>query len=143
MKDAEDFQGCIIVGEGVTVRGSFRVPHRAVINGSLEGELEADELLIGKHGKLVGAVRVNRADIHGETHDSMHAVEHLVVRGTGRIYGKATYGLIEVERGGFIHGGVTSTEPRELHGSALSDGFVVLSDVVVEPPAPAPAPERL
>ena len=108
MKDAAEFQGSIIVGEGVSVKGSFKVPNRAVINGSLEGELDADELLIGKGGKLVGAVRVKRADVHGETHHSLHASEHLVVRGTGRIHGKATYGLIEIERGGLIHGEVAS-----------------------------------
>lgn len=58
MKDAVELQGSIMVGAGVSVKGFFKVPNRAVINGSLEGELDADELLIGKGGKLVGTVRV-------------------------------------------------------------------------------------
>ena len=34
--------GSIVIGEGVTVSGKFIVPGRAVINGSMDGELQAD-----------------------------------------------------------------------------------------------------
>ncbi len=125
MKETVELQGSIIVGAGVTVKGVFKVPNRAVINGSLEGELDADELLIGKGGKLVGAARVKRADVHGEAHNSLHASEQLTVRGTGRIHGKATYGLIEIERGGLIHGEVVSIEQQQV-------GLPVLMEKVTE-----------
>lgn len=126
MKDAVELQGSIMVGAGVSVKGFFKVPNRAVINGSLEGELDADELLIGKGGKLVGTVRVKRADVHGEAHNSLHASEQLTVRGTGRIHGKATYGLIEIERGGMIHGEVLSVEQQQA-------GLPVLMEKIAEP----------
>lgn len=113
MNDTTDFRGNILVGEGVSVKGTFRVPNRAVINGSLEGELEAEELEIGKEGKLVGTVKVKRADVHGETHNDLFASEHLIVRASGRIHGKATYGLIEIERGGVIHGKVTPVQQAD------------------------------
>jgi cytoskeletal protein CcmA (bactofilin family) len=82
------------------------VPGRAVINGSLQGELQADDLLVGARGKLVGNVKVRKADIYGETHDTLQASEHLLIRSTGRISGKATYGEIEIERGGLVQGSV-------------------------------------
>ena len=106
MNEQDQHKGSIVIGEGVTVTGSFVVPGRAVINGSLQGELQADDLLVGARGKLVGNVKVCKADIYGETHDTLQASEHLLIRSTGRISGKATYGEIEIERGGLVQGSV-------------------------------------
>lgn len=106
MNEQDQHKGSIVIGEGVTVTGSFVVPGRAVINGSLQGELQADDLLVGARGKLVGNVKVRKADIYGETHDTLQASEHLLIRSTGRISGKATYGEIEIERGGLVQGTV-------------------------------------
>jgi cytoskeletal protein CcmA (bactofilin family) len=106
MNEQDQHKGSIVIGEGVTVTGSFVVPGRAVINGSLQGELQADDLLVGARGKLVGNVKVRKADIYGETHDNLQASEHLLIRSTGRISGKASYGEIEIERGGLVQGSV-------------------------------------
>jgi cytoskeletal protein CcmA (bactofilin family) len=106
MNEQDQHKGSIVIGEGVTVTGSFVVPGRAVINGSLQGELQADDLLVGARGKLVGNVKVRKDDIYGETHDTLQASEHLLIRSTGRISGKATYGEIEIERGGLVQGSV-------------------------------------
>ena len=98
--------GSIVIGEGVTVSGKFIVPGRAVINGSMDGELQADELLIGAQGKIVGNVKVRKADVFGEMHDTLLASEHLIIRSTGRVNGNASYGEIEIERGGLVQGAV-------------------------------------
>ena len=57
MNDRTTESGCIVVGEGVTVTGEFSVPGRAVINGSIAGDLQADELLVGATGKVVGSIK--------------------------------------------------------------------------------------
>lgn len=129
MNEQDQHKGSIVIGEGVTVTGSFVVPGRAVINGSLQGELQADDLLVGARGKLVGNVKVRKADIYGETHDTLQASEHLLIRSTGRISGKATYGEIEIERGGLVQ------------GSVLPEGAPVTAPVIAPkfqatPPAP-------
>ena len=78
MNDRTNEAGCIVIGEGVTVSGKFVVPGRAVINGSLEGDLQADEILVGAQGKLVGNIKVRKADVFGEIHDTLLASEHLI-----------------------------------------------------------------
>ena len=133
MNEQDQHKGSIVIGEGVTVTGSFVVPGRAVINGSLQGELQADDLLVGARGKLVGNVKVRKADIYGETHDTLQASEHLLIRSTGRISGKATYGEIEIERGGLVQ------------GSVLPEGAPVTAPVIAPkfqagPSTPAPNP---
>ncbi len=102
-----DHKGNIIIGDGVTVNGSFTVPGKAMINGSLQGELVADELTIGPQGKVLGKVKVRKADVHGESHESITASEYLIIRSTGQIHGTASYGKIEIERGGLITGTVS------------------------------------
>ena len=106
MNDRTNEAGCIVIGEGVTVSGKFVVPGRAVINGSLEGDLQADELLVGAQGKLVGNTKVRKADIFGEIRDTLLASEHLIIRSTGRVNGNASYGEIEIERGGLVQGAI-------------------------------------
>ncbi|MDZ4100999.1 MAG: polymer-forming cytoskeletal protein [Hydrogenophaga sp.] len=106
MNKEGDQKGNVLIGEGVTASSSFNVPGKAMINGSLDGELFADELTVGPHGKLLGKVRVRRADVHGESHESITASEHLIIRSTGQIHGVAAYGQIEIERGGVITGNI-------------------------------------
>jgi len=106
MNDRTNEAGCIVIGEGVTVSGKFIVPGRAVINGSLEGDLQADEILVGAQGKLVGNIKVRKADVFGEVHDTLLASEHLIIRSTGRVNGNASYGEIEIERGGLVQGAI-------------------------------------
>jgi cytoskeletal protein CcmA (bactofilin family) len=106
MNDRTNEVGCIVIGEGVTVSGKFVVPGRAIINGSLEGDLQADEILVGAQGKLVGDIKVRKADVFGEVHDTLLASEHLIIRSTGRVNGNASYGEIEIERGGLVQGAV-------------------------------------
>jgi cytoskeletal protein CcmA (bactofilin family) len=106
MNDRTNEAGCIVIGEGVTVSGKFVVPGRAVINGSLEGDLQADEILVGAQGKLVGNIKVRKADVFGEVHDTLLASEHLIIRSTGRVNGNASYGEIEIERGGLVQGAI-------------------------------------
>lgn len=96
--------GNLTIGEGVKVVGHLTVPGLAVINGTLEGGLQASELLVGPQGTLSGQVNVRVADIHGATYETLVASEFLCVRSTGVVNGQAHYGEIEIEKGGVIQG---------------------------------------
>lgn len=116
MNKEGDQKGNILIGEGVKASGSFNVPGKAMVNGSLDGELIADELTVGPHGKLLGKVQVRKADVHGESHDSITASEYLIIRSTGQIHGVAAYGKIEIERGGVITGTIAPVSAPALAG---------------------------
>lgn len=110
-----DAPGNLTIGEGVKVVGHLTVPGLAVINGTLEGGLQASELLVGPRGSLSGQVAVRIADIHGSTYDTLVASEYLCVRSTGVVNGQAHYGEIEIEKGGVIQGVIapSSATPAE------------------------------
>ena len=107
MSDSKESEGDIVIGEGVSVSGKLKVPGKATINGTLDGELTADELTVGPKGKLLGKVQARRVDVFGQTHESVTASEHLIIRSTGQIHGTAAYGNIEIERGGLISGSIS------------------------------------
>jgi cytoskeletal protein CcmA (bactofilin family) len=135
MTDNNAHKGNIQIGEGVSITGSIQVPGKAVINGILNGELSADELVVGQQGKLTGQVRVNKAEIHGETHESLVARDHLILRSTGKIHGKVAYGQIEIERGGQIAGSVGPAD-RQVDSKSPALGSPVLLTEVVDPVVP-------
>lgn len=128
MSDQIEQKGNIFIGEGVTVSGTFSIPGRAVVNGTLNGELSADELMVGKQGRLAGQITVRNADVHGETNDTVTASSRLIVRSTGRVNGRASYGELEIERGGLVAGTIVPVNARSQ--SPEPTGLPVLSVVV-------------
>jgi len=96
--------GCLTVGEGVKLTGTFVVPDIASISGTIEGELTAREILVGSTGVLKGKVTAEVVDVRGEIHDHLSAKKSLFIRSTGKVIGTVQYAEIEIEKGGEIEG---------------------------------------
>lgn len=106
MNDSSKNNGNIVIGEGVNVTGNFTVPGTALIEGSFEGSLTADAVVVGVCGQLVGKVKARQADILGVTRQELHVTCKLTVRSSGRIHGSTMYGELEVELGGTLQGAI-------------------------------------
>ena len=102
-----DKTNCAFVGEGVTFQGSIAAEGTLVILGTVEGQVEAGELLVRANGIVKGNVRVDQAYIQGTVLENIEARICLRLRQTGRIEGTATYGEIEIEKGGLLIGRVS------------------------------------
>jgi cytoskeletal protein CcmA (bactofilin family) len=120
MADLSGHQGdksCAFFGEGVTFKGSITAPEKIVVHGTVEGDVVARELLVGANGTIKGNVKVDQADIQGKVLENVEARVCLSLRKTGRIEGSATYGEIEIEKGGILSG-----EVHALKGSETGKG---------------------
>lgn len=104
MADNNEYPNSIVIGEGVEAKGIFKVPGRAIINGSVEGELIAKDIFVGPTGKAVGKFKAEVADVRGEVHDTIVTTQSLLVRSTGKISGSIFYRELEIEKGGEIEG---------------------------------------
>lgn len=124
MANQSDSLESVVIGDGVVVKGAFTVPSKAVINGVIEGDLTAEEVLIGPTGRITGRVSAKVIDVRGQLHNTIVSERSLIVRATGKIVGKIHYSEIEIEKGGEIEG-------------ALSQGAEHTSSA---PSAPAPTP---
>ena len=102
-----DRTNCAFIGEGVIFKGSIAVPGKLIILGTVEGQVEASELLVGANGIVKGNVRVDQAYIQGTILENIEARICLRLRQTGRIEGTAVYGEIEIEKGGVLIGRVS------------------------------------
>jgi len=125
----------VVIGDGVVVKGAFTVPAKAVINGVIEGDLTAEEVLIGPTGRITGRVSAKIIDVRGQLHNTIVSERSLIVRSTGKIVGKIHYSEIEIEKGGEIEGALSQgAEPPMMSSPSPASPAVVSA-----PAAPAPA----
>ena len=99
--------GCLVVGEGVTLSGNFVVPNSASISGIIDGDLTAREILVGSTGVLKGKVTGDTVDVRGEIHENVTSHKALFVRSTGKVNGTIQYNEIEIEKGGDLQGNLS------------------------------------
>jgi cytoskeletal protein CcmA (bactofilin family) len=107
MSNQSDSLESVVIGDGVVVKGTFTVPSKAVINGVIEGDLTAEEVLIGPTGRITGRVSAKVIDVRGQLHNTIISEKNLIVRSTGKIAGKVHYSEIEIEKGGEIEGSLS------------------------------------
>ena len=96
--------GCLFVGEGVVLKGSFTVPDIASISGKIEGELSAKQIVVEVTGTVSGRVSGEVIDVRGEVVEHLTASQALIIRATGKAHGAIHYSEIEIEKGGSVHG---------------------------------------
>jgi cytoskeletal protein CcmA (bactofilin family) len=121
MANQADSLESVVIGDGVIVKGAFTVPSKAVINGVIEGDLTAEEVLIGPTGRITGRVSAKLIDVRGQLHNTIVSEKSLIVRATGKIVGKVHYAEIEIEKGGEIEGALhQGSEP--VAASTVSSG---------------------
>jgi cytoskeletal protein CcmA (bactofilin family) len=98
-------QRTLIVGKGITLRGSIYDVERLVVEGMVQSELiQALDLEITEGGVLKATTQVERIVVSGEFEGDLTATGELVVARTGRLTGTARYGRLVVEDGGKIVG---------------------------------------
>lgn len=109
MADTKE-NGCLVVGEGVKLSGSFVVPNSALILGTVEGDLTAREIQVGATGIVKGTIVADLVDVRGEVHEKITSNKALFIRSTGRMTGEIQYAEIEIEKGGDMQGNLSKVE---------------------------------
>jgi cytoskeletal protein CcmA (bactofilin family) len=109
----------VVIGDGVIVKGVFFVPSKAVINGVIEGDLTAEEVLIGPTGKITGRISAKVIDVRGQLHNTVISEKSLIIRSTGKITGKIHYVEIEIEKGGEVEGSLTQALEGTLNAQSI------------------------
>jgi len=104
MNETDQNTGNIVIGNDVTIKGTLHVPNRAVVNGAIDGEITARELVVGQTGRIVGHAKTERADVYGEINQTLDVSQSLILRSTGKIVGVIQYTEIEIEKGGLVEG---------------------------------------
>jgi len=103
----------LYIGEGVTIKGEISVPDTLVVCGVLEGDVTVGNLIVGETGAIKGRITVaENAEISGKVFEKLDVKCLLILRSTGRVDGNISYGLLQIEQGASIAGGLSSTDYR-------------------------------
>ena len=142
--------GSLLVGEGVFMKGSMRVPGLATIDGKLEGELTADTVHIQTNGSMNGRTTASHVRVAGAATDTTIANKTLVIESSGLIAGSITYTELEIKKGGSLQGSINKVGQQPQNFAPPSPPAPPAPPVVAAPepevqapPAPAPAPEEI
>jgi cytoskeletal protein CcmA (bactofilin family) len=142
--------GSLLVGEGVFMKGSMRVPGLATIDGKLEGELTADTVHIQTNGSMNGRTTASHVRVAGAVTDTTIANKTLVIESSGLIAGSITYTELEIKKGGSLQGSINKVGQQPQNFAPPSPPappappVVAAPEPVVQaPPAPASAPEEI
>jgi len=111
MSENSEQNGSIVIGSDVSIKGTINVPNRAVVNGSVDGEITARELVVGQSGRILGHAKTERADVYGEVNQTFEVSQSLTLRSTGKVVGVLNYAEIEIEKGGLVEGKMTQQRP--------------------------------
>lgn len=95
----EEKTGFIIIGEGVVITGNLELPGKLVVNGKIDGVINAREVYVGAEGEITGKIFAAEADIKGRVSDFISVTDKLILRSTAKITGNIEYKVIEIEHG--------------------------------------------
>jgi cytoskeletal protein CcmA (bactofilin family) len=103
----------LYIGEGVTIKGEISVPDTLVVYGTLEGDVSAGNLVVGETGVIKGRIVVaQNAEISGKIFDRLNVKALMILRSTSRVDANVSYGMLQIEQGATLTGGISSSDYR-------------------------------
>lgn len=116
-----DTAGIVIIGKGTKITGQITDCAKLEIQGTVEGTIVADVLIVREGGVVKGDVRAAHAEIHGLFEGQLAVRDVLDVRGTGHVEGDLSYGRLAVAMGGYISGKVSSEASAAVRNVATTE----------------------
>ena len=101
----------LCIGEGVTIKGAVLVSDTVVVDGVLEGDISVGNLIVSETGTVRGRISVvQNADISGKVFDRLDVKGLLILRSSSRVDGNLSCGILTIEQGASITGGIYSMD---------------------------------
>ena len=94
----------LMIGEGVTITGTIKANSKVTIQGTVDGDIECNSIVISKSGNVKGKIKTDTITVEGKAEGEINADDVLNIKSTGHVSGKVFYGEIQIEEGGKISG---------------------------------------
>ncbi|HYO80834.1 MAG TPA: polymer-forming cytoskeletal protein [Bryobacteraceae bacterium] len=108
--------GAATIGKAVAIRGQIFSREDLVIDGEVEGTVEAAEhrVTVGPNGKVQAGIKAREIVVLGAIHGNVEAVEKIDIRKDARLVGDIKTARIVIEDGAYFKGSIdiTKTEPK-------------------------------
>ena len=105
-------KGATLLAEGTQFVGNIAFESQLIVNGRLEGNIDADPqgqamLVVGKKGHIVGRVSVPNVVIDGYVEGEVFASANVELAENAHLIGDIRYRSIEVQLGANLEGRLT------------------------------------
>ena len=94
----------LIIGEGATINGTIKENNEISIQGTVEGDVECKNLMVGKSGTLKGKIKTDSLSVEGYIEGELIVKELLKLMSNGTVSGKISYGSLQINEGGKLMG---------------------------------------
>src|SRR5260221_3403672 len=124
-------RGTATIGKSVTIKGQIISKEDLVIDGSVEGSVEAMEnrITIGPNGRVLANVKARDVVIVGHMKGNIDATGRVDIRKGANLVGDIRYAKISIEEGADLRGSLDMVRPE-----------VKPEIPIVEPPKPVEKP---
>lgn len=94
----------LIIGEGATIKGEIVEENEITVNGSVDGDIQCKNLIVGKTGSIKGKIKADTLYVEGSIEGEINVKELLKLMSSSYVSGKITYGSLQVNEGGKLLG---------------------------------------
>ena len=110
-----------VIGVGIRIQGDISGTENILVEGQVEGRinLDSNDVIIGKSGRIVADVTANSIRVSGEVKGDLRAKERVVISGTGNVRGNVIAPRVVLEDGAVFKGSI-DMNPGETANSKLT-----------------------
>lgn len=108
-----------IIGENTKVTGDINSNGILHVDGTVEGDLNCEELIIGVKGTVLGTVKAQSMHLYGSLQGKA-IVDSLFIAKSARLVGDATHNTIAIEPGAYIDGHCVREKPQLIATEAIA-----------------------
>ena len=94
----------LIIGEGATIKGEIIEENEITVNGSVDGDIQCKNLIVGKTGSIKGKIKADTLYVEGSIEGEINVKELLKLMSSSYVSGKMSYGSIQINEGGKLLG---------------------------------------
>ena len=114
--------GSATIGKAVMIKGQISSREDLIIDGEVEGTVEATEhrVTVGPNGKVQAGVKAREIVVLGAIHGNVEATEKIDIRKDARLVGDIKTARIVIEDGAYFKGSIdiTKGEPKKREAAA-------------------------
>ena len=94
----------LIIGEGATIKGEIIEENEITVNGSVDGDIQCKNLIVGKTGSIKGKIKADTLFVEGSIEGEINVKELLKLMSSSYVSGKMSYGSLQINEGGKLLG---------------------------------------
>lgn len=101
-----------LISADVRIQGSLISQGEVQLDGQIDGDIRAEQLVIGQHGKVIGSIEATEVVIHGKVEGAIKA-NKIAVEASAHISGDVFHDTLSIAAGAEVEGQIKRLSQQE------------------------------